>query len=504
MLTYDAIIRSLYDGEFAEEISCGYSFSYLIPGKDEAGNPVDAMFLYSMNRATRTPSAPTAFLGIRGETGEIAYHRTEEAPFSIAEGDFVLTDSAAPSPAPRPKNALSMAETKVLIARYKELYPTIRRFAFNSLLTNTRLKPLKEYFHVQRRLFGRQLAHYRQASPEFYSWMLRQLGSRISFLDQVQARKLRLSEVDSYLAMAANDQEQQLLLGLTDSEFSFWKAHGINSLRLILCGRVLKIDTSGFAAQSDPALIAARSYDPKSAAVSRKHESRLEDVRTIAVNLRQEYNLGLPVDLDALAQRLGVRVERVELSQDIDGFVNLDWAAPCITINKKAKRGYPARQNFTLAHEIGHVVIPWHTGTTACATDNPTVLVDQKRLVDSQEQEAHVFASELLIPSDWLRKRMEKDEAPEKLLESVQKKTKASVLACLYAMGNVLPEGQVLCVTSTAMTGWKFFRGPGTPAWKNEAQAFSLLEAEFGPPLEFTKGTYTIRIYKKVDCCMPV
>lgn len=503
MLTYDAIIQSLYDGEF-EEISCGYSFSYLIPGKDEAGNPVDTMFLYSMNRATRTPSAPTAFLGIRGETGAIAYHRTQVADFSLSENAFELIDSPAPAPAPRPGNAPSMAEIKTLIKRYKELYPDIRRIAFSSLLTNTRLKALKEYFHVQRRLFGRQLAHYRQVSPEFYSWMLRQLGSRVSFLDQVQARKLRLSDVDGYLAMAGNEQEQQLLLGMTDGEFAFWKDHGFHSLRLILCGRVLKIDTSGFAAQGDPALIAARSYDPKSVGISRKHESRLEEVRAIARSLRQEYDLGLPVDLDDLAQQLGVRVERVELSQDIDGYVNLDWSEPCITLNKKAKRGYPARQNFTLAHEIGHVVIPWHTGTTACSTDNPTVLVDQKYLVDSQEQEAHVFASELLIPSDWLRKRMEKDESPEKLLESVRKKTKASVLACLYAMGNALPQGQVLCVTSTAMTGWKFFRGPGTPTWKNEAQAFALLEAEFGPPLEFTKGTYTIRIYKKVDCCVPV
>jgi hypothetical protein len=59
------------------------------------------------------------------------------------------------------------------------------------------------------------------------------------------------------------------------------------------------------------------------------------------------------------------------------------------------------RRRFTLAHEIGHIVIPWHSGS----------IVDDLEASDGSardhyyqmEGEANRFAAELLMPSDWVQ-----------------------------------------------------------------------------------------------------
>lgn len=498
MMTYENIVSALFSSEAGMQIPTGVFFSYPVPTKDSQGSLVDSFFLYSLNRKTGLPGLPQTHIGIYAESGAVAYQRTHQPSreYYAQLGSNLLQQRSGGLVAFRPAKPMTMASKLALIDEYKRLYPKVRQFAFSDLLTTAKQNILKDFFHVQRRLFGSQLADYRQAAPAFYSWMIRLVAAKTSFLELMQTRQVRLYEVQDYLAMAADDEEKQLLLGLNDEEFAFWNSCGNNALRLILCGRKLKFSPVNFVETGSPALIAARSYDPNSPA-RRSHEKRLEEVRQIARDLRAEYSLGFKPNLDDLAEQLGVRVEHVELDPEVDGFVQLDCGGEVITINEKARRGYPPRKRFTLAHEIGHVVIPWHTGTTACVTDNPSVTIDQKRMIDSQEQEANVFASELLIPSSWLAEQVRQSESLDVILETVRKKTGASVLACLYAMEQVLPEGQVICVTSSAMKGWKIFRGPGVPAWKSEKQAFAALKKGYEEAQEFEKGTYKIRHYRK-------
>ena len=55
------------------------------------------------------------------------------------------------------------------------------------------------------------------------------------------------------------------------------------------------------------------------------------------------------------------------------------------------------RERFTLAHELGHALIPWHLGVMTCHTDwrNP----------DPEEVEANRFASELLLPRAYVEQQ---------------------------------------------------------------------------------------------------
>ncbi|MET0790290.1 MAG: ImmA/IrrE family metallo-endopeptidase [Polyangiaceae bacterium] len=60
----------------------------------------------------------------------------------------------------------------------------------------------------------------------------------------------------------------------------------------------------------------------------------------------------------------------------------------------------PNRLRFTLAHELGHIVLPWQIGAAICYPTR-TLLADGPVHADGEAQ-ANRFARELLIPRPWL------------------------------------------------------------------------------------------------------
>ena len=120
-----------------------------------------------------------------------------------------------------------------------------------------------------------------------------------------------------------------------------------------------------------------------------------------------------PYDLEQLASTYG-ELEYLELPFGVDGITIGIGAAtkPRILINSSA----PAtRRKFTLAHEIGHVVIPWHTGTIVSHLENREV----DAAYNQMETEANRFAAELLMPSEWLRETFKAASSVEQYLRSV-------------------------------------------------------------------------------------
>lgn len=92
-----------------------------------------------------------------------------------------------------------------------------------------------------------------------------------------------------------------------------------------------------------------------------------------------------PGDWDALL--LQVRDERPQVILSADGASN------------------PRRRRFTLAHELGHLLIPWSLGTAFCHADGSSRISDE--LIGTLEAEANRFAAELLVPRRWLLTRID-------------------------------------------------------------------------------------------------
>ena len=131
----------------------------------------------------------------------------------------------------------------------------------------------------------------------------------------------------------------------------------------------------------------------------------------------------LPVPVERIArERAEVRYQSIP--HTFDGItVKLRGERPQIIINSGTAS---QRQRFTLAHELGHVIIPWHVGTIVDRTvgDN---LVTRDHEYRRYETEANAFAAALLLPS----------EAVNRCLGKTRDKPLGQQINCLSERANV-------------------------------------------------------------------
>lgn len=99
----------------------------------------------------------------------------------------------------------------------------------------------------------------------------------------------------------------------------------------------------------------------------------------------------LPIKTTDLCRRIGVSVKVAELDPDIDGYTTTINEIPTIIVNSLKLENH-ARLRFTVAHEIGHILLG-HVGIYDLVHRNP---FDEQT---EHEREANVFASRLLAPA---------------------------------------------------------------------------------------------------------
>lgn len=99
----------------------------------------------------------------------------------------------------------------------------------------------------------------------------------------------------------------------------------------------------------------------------------------------------LPVDVVALCRSMGIRIVKTSLLHPDagDGFSCYISGRPCICLQRETK---PARQRFTVAHELGHILLG-HVGQKGLVNREPSPGDN------AIEQAANVFASRLLAPA---------------------------------------------------------------------------------------------------------
>ncbi|MBF6631970.1 MAG: ImmA/IrrE family metallo-endopeptidase [Comamonas sp.] len=120
-------------------------------------------------------------------------------------------------------------------------------------------------------------------------------------------------------------------------------------------------------------------------------------VEKIAKRVLERNKLSFPFDLEALVLKYA-DLEYLAFPFDFDGItIGLgESGRPKILINNDRPK---TRQKFTLAHELGHVIIPWHTGIVASHMSGET---EGDFDYENMESEANSFASELLLPTSLI------------------------------------------------------------------------------------------------------
>jgi Zn-dependent peptidase ImmA (M78 family) len=109
-----------------------------------------------------------------------------------------------------------------------------------------------------------------------------------------------------------------------------------------------------------------------------------------------------PVDVELLADQLGIRIQREDLDDEISGVLVCKSGASVIAINKKHSA---VRQRFTIAHEIAHFHLHHSGRKEAVFVDRAAVHFRNQVSsagIDVHEVEANNFAAAILMPKIML------------------------------------------------------------------------------------------------------
>lgn len=155
------------------------------------------------------------------------------------------------------------------------------------------------------------------------------------------------------------------------------------------------------------------------------------DAKTVLSN---HWDGQLPVDVYAIAHRMGVEVEPTYALEDgLSGCVeviNYEDALNQRIVCKVNAADVSTRQRFTVAHELGHVALGHLKHETRKFRDGGKQFAANN--FDYREMDANNFAAELLMPSHIVEWLITKESL--KTVESLSKAFEVSQSAMMYRL----------------------------------------------------------------------
>lgn len=124
----------------------------------------------------------------------------------------------------------------------------------------------------------------------------------------------------------------------------------------------------------------------------------------------------LPVPVRDIAASLDIaEIKPITVSGFEGGLITFDdKSSGCILINENSR---PQRQRFTIGHELGHYLNPWHNpgseGQFMCKAQDMVASGNPVGGRQKMEVEANQFSAELLMPSQFMRDDVKRLNAPE-------------------------------------------------------------------------------------------
>lgn len=129
----------------------------------------------------------------------------------------------------------------------------------------------------------------------------------------------------------------------------------------------------------------------------------------VAELLRQNPELPIPIPVEEIARAVGIEELTAVPGDKFEGSLICDPAKSrgVILYNGNRRR---TRQRFTIAHELGHFLLPWQRRTTfECSS----VDLGARGQGDDWETQANEFAAQLLLPDALFKQRLRGLGEPE-------------------------------------------------------------------------------------------
>lgn len=128
---------------------------------------------------------------------------------------------------------------------------------------------------------------------------------------------------------------------------------------------------------------------------------RRRKVETLVESLLDSHNIAeAPVPVDVIAKAHGAQIYYQSLVGDISGFLYRESSHTIIGVNTHHA---PVRQNFTVAHELGHLLLHEQEQLRVDRSFRVRLRDDKSSQgIDEDEREANLFAASLLMPKAFL------------------------------------------------------------------------------------------------------
>ncbi|MDI1258264.1 ImmA/IrrE family metallo-endopeptidase [Aquabacterium sp.] len=128
----------------------------------------------------------------------------------------------------------------------------------------------------------------------------------------------------------------------------------------------------------------------------------------VAEIIRQNPNLPIPVPIEEIARLSGINRIEAFSSEGFEGalIANATKSAGAIFFSALSPR---PRQRFTIGHELGHFLLPWHRQTSFSCTAEDI----GGRANKEWEIQANQFAAELLMPAQLVKNKLHSLKDPE-------------------------------------------------------------------------------------------
>jgi Zn-dependent peptidase ImmA (M78 family) len=170
-----------------------------------------------------------------------------------------------------------------------------------------------------------------------------------------------------------------------------------------------------------------------------------------ARSLMKRFNIGVPVNLYELAGKIGLRIREVE-ARGFEGAIVRKWNEPNGIIAVRRDVRELGRKRFTIAHEIGHYILPGHgKRERSCKGEDVEAWRDG---TPRQEVEANKFASELLLPTDYIRRVVQARHASIETAKYLCAEFQTSLTAALLKSIDVTEERCCVVLTTDNVISW--------------------------------------------------
>lgn len=190
----------------------------------------------------------------------------------------------------------------------------------------------------------------------------------------------------------------------------------------------------------------------------------------IAKSLIRVKKIEEPIDIFELIKEYASFEIEYDIPFQFDGLCFFKEGLPNIIINGNNAE---SRQRFTLAHELGHILIPGHRNIISCNIDNVDENISDKYNSEelyfeymSKELEANTFASELLMPLNWIKQVIMKSKSFQEIINIINRETGLSIQAITIRVIKHLKPGNIIFINYQNEDETSIYISPSTNLYK--------------------------------------